>query len=276
VRRLGLALALCLAAALPAGGARGADPLDGPGLKAHLASLADLLAQREGGAIPTLTDGDHAKLATGKAVLKEHKDGELIRGTVFRVAETEAWRIWLALSDNDHHEDFMPYVREGAVLEQAGGTKLAYQYLEMPAVKHRHLITRARDNGALWQASGKTIWESVWWLEPDSEDDVAGYIERGLIQHVTAEEAAEAIFTPANDGYWLLVELPDGRTLIVYQTFSDIGGKVPAFVVNEFGPQSMDKLTRVIETRGQAIESVFSSAAAAPPAPDGSPVEQLR
>ncbi len=269
------AVGIGLALLVLAGPARAAEPLDGPGLEAHLASLAELLALRQGGAIPALSDGDYARLAGGKAVLVEQLDGALVRGTVFRVAETEAWRIWLALADNDHHEDFMPHVREGAVLEQAGGTKLAYQYLEMPAVKDRHLITRARDNGALWRASGKTIWESVWWLEPGSEDDVAGYIEQGRIEHVSAEEAAGAIFMPANDGYWLLVELPDGRTLIVYQTFSDIGGKVPSWVVNEFGPQSMDELTRVIEARGKDIEGVFASAAAAPPAPDGTPVEQL-
>jgi len=269
-----LAAAAC---ALLLAGAAAAGPLDGPGLQAHLESIAELLALRQGGALPALDEADYARLAGGKAVLEEQTDGQrnLVRGTVFRVAETEAWRIWLALSDNDHHEDFMPYVREGAVLESSAGTKLAYQYLEMPAVKDRHLITRARDNGALWQRSGKTIWESVWWLEPDSEDDVAGYIERGLIEHVTAEQAADAIFTPANDGYWLLVELPDSRTLIVYQTFSDIGGKVPSWVVNEFGPQSMDKLTRVIETRGQGIEAVFASGNAAPRAPDGSVIQQL-
>jgi len=261
---------------LPPGPARAADPLDGPGLQAHMDSIAPHLDGRKGAALPALSEGDYAKLATGKAVLKEQKDegNDLIRGTVYRVAETEAWRIWLALSDNDTHEDFMPYVREGAVLSQSGGSKLAYQYLEMPAVKDRQIVTRARDNGALWAASGKTIWESVWWMEPGFDDDVAGYIDGGQIQHVTAEEAEEAVDMVSSEGYWLLVELPDDRTLIVYQSLCDVGGKIPSWLINEFGPSGLDKLTRVIEERGKAIEGTFDGRTP-PPAPDGSRVQQL-
>lgn len=114
----------------------------------------------------------------------------------------------------------------------------------------------------------------MWWLEPGAEEDVAAYIEGGQIQHVTAEEAEGAIDMVSSEGYWLLVELPDDRTLIVYQSLCDVGGKIPSWLINEFGPSGLNKLTRVIEERGKVIEGTFDGRTP-PPAPDGSRVKQL-
>lgn len=256
-----------------------ADTLTGAEIAAHLASSSSLLAMRQAAALPTLTTKEFSYLADNKGVLKEERrDGDpLIRATYFRVVDVAAWRLWLALADSDQHEDFMPYIEESAVLESGGGTKLAYQYMDLPAgIRDRHWIIRSWDNGGLWNSSQRKIWETYWSMEPDSEDLVGAYMEEGLIDKVTAEQVEQALFTPKNEGYWLLVELPDDRCLVAYQAVSDIGGNIPTWLVNELGPSGLKKLVGVIEERGRGIETQFKEGRPPPPAPDGGVIEQLQ
>ena len=269
-------LVLGIAVGLPAA----AEPdLTAPQLDAHMASLTRLLQLRKAAPLPALSHRNYIDLTEGKGVLLEGAAGSdgLVRATYFRVVDLEAWRLWLALSDSDHHEEFMPYIRESAVLEQGDGTKLAYQYMTLPAgTRPRHWIIRSWDNGALWNTSGQTLWETHWTLEPDAEELVLAFMEEGVIENVSAEDVTDALYTVTNEGYWLLVELDDDHTLVAYQAVSDIGGKVPTWLVNELGPAGLKKLVQVIEDRGREIEGHFSSGRTPPPAPDGSAVKQLR
>jgi len=253
--------------------------LTAPQLDAHMASLSKLLQMRKGAALPALSHRNYIDLAEGQGVLIEGAAGSdgLVRATYFRVVDVAAWRLWLALSDSNHHEEYMPYIRESAVLEQGGGTKLAYQYMNLPAgTKPRHWVIRSWDNGALWKTSGETLWESQWTLEPEAEELVVAYLEEGFIEKVDADDVAGALYTVTNEGYWLLVELSDERTLVAYQAVSDIGGKVPTWLVNELGPAGLKKLVQVIEDRGREIEGHFGAGRTPPPAPDGTAIQQLR
>ncbi len=270
-------VALLLALA-PPGPAASSTALDGPSLAAHLDSLAPLLASRQGGELPELSEEDWDRLAGGGAVIKQQTlDGTAMLGaTVFTVTDVAAWRIWLAICDRDHHEEFMPHIREGVCLEDQGHSRLVYQYLALPAIRDRHWVIRTRTNGPLWLSSERTIWESSWSLEPDAEALITRYHEAGRIENVEADAVAAAIVTPRNDGCWLLVDLPDGRTFIAYQDLSDIGGRVPAWLVNELGPSGLRGLVDEVTARGRDIERHFSADRPPPAAPDGSVVEQLQ
>jgi len=262
-----------------AGRAEAGERLSGAELSAHLASIDRETSLGKAVALPQLGSKDFYYLSEGEGVLKEERreGAPLVRATYLRVVDVEGWRMWLALSDSEHHEEFMPYIAASAVLEIGGGTKLAYQYMDLPAgLRDRHWIIRSWDNGTLWNESRQTIWETHWTMEPDSEDLVAGYLEEGLLDDVTAEQVEAALFTPTNEGYWLLVDLPDGRCLVAYQAVSDIGGKVPTWLVNELGPASLEKLVGVVENRGRKIEDHFSPDRKPPPAPDGGVIEQLQ
>lgn len=255
-----------------------AEPPSAPQLDAHVASLSKLLKLRKAAPLPSLTHRNYIDLSEGHGVLVEGEQGSdgLVRATYFRVVDVAPWRLWLALADSDHHEEFMPYVRESAVIEEGGGTKLAYQYMTLPAgTKPRHWVIRSWDNGELWKASGETVWETYWALEPGGEDLVDAFVEEGFIEHVEISDLDEALYTVTNEGYWLLVELSSDSTLVAYQAVSDIGGKVPTWLVNEVGPAGLKKLVTVIEARGRSIEDHFPADRTPPPAPDGKPVEQL-
>ncbi len=255
-----------------------AEPLSAPQLDAHVTSLSRLMQMRRGAALPPLTQRHFIDLSEGKGVLVEGSRGSdgLVRATYFRVVDVAAWRLWLALSDSDHHEEFMPYIRESAVIESGGGTKLAYQYMALPAgAKPRHWVIRSWDNAELWKASGRTLWETYWTLEPGADELVDAFVDEGFVEHVDTDDLDAALYTVTNEGFWLLVELSGDRTLVAYQAVSDIGGKVPTWLVNEIGPAGLKKLVSVIEVRGRSIEGHFPADRIPPPAPDGNPVEQL-
>lgn len=169
----------------------------------------------------------------------------------------------------------MPHIEEGVCLLDLGNTRLVYQYLELPGIKDRHWIIRTRTNGILWHASDRTIWESSWELDPAAEELIRFYFDAGSIEKVSEEQVDAAIVTPRNDGCWLLIDLPDGRTYIAYQDLSDIGGKVPAWLVNELGPSGLKGLVDKVAQRGREIEQHFSATRPPPRAPDGSEVQQL-
>jgi len=242
-----------------------------------MASIAELLDDRVGGSLPELDEADYAALALGRDVLKQQSmdDTDMLGATVFRICDVEAWRIWLAICDRDHHEEFMPHIREGVCLADFGHSRLVYQYLSLPAIKDRHWVIRTRTNGPLWTRSGHSIWESSWELEPGAEELISEYLEKGAIEKVTAEQAADAVVTPRNDGCWLLVDLPDEQCFVAYQDLSDIGGKVPAWLVNELGPSGLANLVLKVEARARRIEQFFDDDRPPPAAPDGTRVEQL-
>ena len=258
--------------------AQAADPLDGPGLAEFMESLEPLLAGRKGGDLPDLSESDFVHLASGEPVIKQQTmDGtDTLGATVFHVADVQAWQIWLAICDRDHHEEFMPHIKEGVCLEDFGHSRLVYQYLSLPAVKDRHWIIRTRTNGSLWTTSGHSVWESYWELEPDADALIQTYSEQGAIERISSDEIEAAVVTPRNDGCWLLIDLPDGRCFIAYQDLSDIGGKIPSWLVNEFGPGGLVKLVREVEKRGASIEQYFDADRPPPAAPDGTRVEQLQ
>lgn len=269
-----LALLVCLTPVVPA---LAGDPLDGPGLKAHMVSIDGWLDMRRGAALPVLTDDEYATLASGNGVLSEQvdEDSKLIRATFFRLVEVDAWRLWVGLADCNQHDQFMPHVQESVVLEEGRNGKLTYQYLALPVVKARQWVVRGWDNGPLWQTSGGKVWESAWTLEPDSDEVANRFRESGLITGVSEEEMAEGLYTTVNEGYWLLVELPDDRVLVAYQAFSDIGGKVPAWLINEMGPPGLARMVQKMDERGRIIETFYTHGETPPPAPDGSALPQL-
>ena len=271
------ALAIVALVGLTPAGAIATTSLDGPGLAAHLDSLAPRLTERQGGALPELTKSDWDRLAAGGSVIKQQtlEGTDMLGATVFTVTDVAAWRIWLAICDRDHHEEFMPHIREGVCLEDQGHSRLVYQYLSLPGIRDRHWVIRTRTNGPLWRATEQTVWESSWSLEPDADALIDHYVELGRIEKVSADAAELAIVTPRNDGCWLLVDLPDGRTFIDYQDLSDIGGRVPAWLVNELGPSGLSSLVDEVTARGRSIEQHFSADRPPPAAPDGTAVEQL-
>ncbi|MFP8873437.1 MAG: hypothetical protein VCB42_02650 [Myxococcota bacterium] len=105
-----------------------------------------------------------------------------------------------------------------------------------------------------------------------SDRDVNIHIERwqdedsgalGLVWHATQDEGPDAkdgvVRMPATEGFWRFVPIGDGRTRVIYQNYTDIGGHIPAWVV---GPMLRDEtvaqlgvLRRMVERSRQEVDS---------------------
>lgn len=103
-------------------------------------------------------------------------------------------RVFRAVTDFAHYEEFMPYVESSDARVQSDGSVLSRQEIDLPAPLHRRRYTvRAR-----WQtAPGR--WTITWRYVPGS----------GNLRDL--------------QGSWELVPFGNGRTLVTLRQWSDFG-----------------------------------------------------
>lgn len=107
-------------------------------------------------------------------------------------------RVFRALVDLDHWDEFMPFLEESDARPQPDGSVLSRQRLDLPAfLGERRYEIRARS-----RTDGRT-WRLEWSYVPGS-----GNVD-------------------AHRGSWELRELAPGRTLAVLHLYTDPGGAVP-------------------------------------------------
>lgn len=119
------------------------------------------------------------------------------------VIEAPPERVFLALTDYLHWEEFVPFLEESDANPRGDGAVVSHQRMLFPfplgerryAIAARHGVT-----GARWQVS--------WSFLPGSGN---------LKDH---------------RGSWVLTALPDGRTLAVCRLFTDPGGAIPLWAVD--------------------------------------------
>lgn len=128
------------------------------------------------------------------------------------------------LSDRDHYPNFMPYVAEVRVLSinPEARTLVSYMRLNPPIVGERDYTITVREE----PRPGGGFFSS-WNLANDK-----GPAEKPGVVRVKV-----------NEGSWLLE--PDGggtATRATYTLFTDAGGNVPGFVVNQANKRSLGDL----------------------------------
>jgi len=119
-------------------------------------------------------------------------------------------RVYRALTDWAHAEEWMPFVERSDAAPQPDGSVVSFQALDLPApLGDRHYKIRARAG----VASRKTrVWRTRWSYVPGS-----GNVED-------------------HRGSWELTAFGDGRTLATCRLYTDPGGAVAAWM--------MDRATR--------------------------------
>lgn len=115
-------------------------------------------------------------------------------------------RVFRALADLDHWDEFMPFLESSDARPQPDGSVLSFQRLELPAlIGERHYQIRAEIRAEIRARgrSGGRIWRLEWSYVPGSGNVVA------------------------HRGSWELSEIAPGRTLAVLHLYTDPGGPVP-------------------------------------------------
>lgn len=133
------------------------------------------------------------------------------------VAEQSVERIWMAISDEEHHDldGYLP-VKHSEVLsrEEDGQTRTIFQYFQQMGIG-RWWVSRVEVNGELFESSGGSLWEVRWQDEMQTVDADAAPMN-AISSKLTAIRASK--------GAWLLVRLTEDCTLIEHFSWSDPGG----------------------------------------------------
>lgn len=116
-------------------------------------------------------------------------------------------RVYRALTDYAHWEEFMPFLEESDARAQADGSVLSRHRLDLPAPQgERRYEIRARH--AAEEGPKGRVWRVSWASVPGS-GNVAGH-----------------------RGSWTLTAQGAGRTLAVLRLWTDPGGAVPAWAAD--------------------------------------------
>lgn len=126
------------------------------------------------------------------------------------IVEAPPERVFRAVSDLQHWEEFMPFVKESDARPQPDGSVLSSQRLELPTfIGERHYEIRARSR----VAGG--AWSLDWSYVPGTGN------------------------VKAHRGSWTITGAGPGRTRAVLRIYTDPGGAVPDWAMDRATARSL-------------------------------------
>lgn len=112
------------------------------------------------------------------------------------------------------------------------GDYMRYQHIDVPwPFRNRHWVIDCKKNRAVAERSQGRIWEHQWNLA----DDGLSYLdEAAKLTGLTRKSMDKSIYITSNAGAWILMELDAQRTLVVFWSDVDLGGRIPRSLVRRF------------------------------------------
>ncbi|MFT7519652.1 MAG: hypothetical protein ACI9MC_001794 [Kiritimatiellia bacterium] len=189
------------------------------------------------------------QLLAGNVVkIVQHRQGAPSTALALLVMDYSIEEMWLA--------EFDPHFNQGedfVLLELTAGrphTERWYGYLDLPfPFSDRQWVADTWFNEALAKATANRQWEFAWTLTPQGLALARPAIAANKLPGVTLERMDAAIMTPDNEGAWLFLRLPEGRSLLGYHVTSTVGGSVPDWLVLRLVMGRLDELLRDVESR---------------------------
>ncbi|MEL6344095.1 MAG: hypothetical protein AAFV53_13330 [Myxococcota bacterium] len=220
------------------------------------AVFADILTRYNRDAqmpLPALTPRQRADMLSGKVLqhLERRDDGNWwVAGML--VCQCTKESLWLATQDlHFTSQDDAIEANVSMAPHQASW----YALLDLPRpFSDRHWVIDVWDNVTLAKASDNVFWEHPWKLREGGAELVRPKVERGEVEGLDLATFDAAVYTPINEGAWVFIDLPDGRSLIAYHLVTVVGGNIPDRLVAEFVRRNMENQLRTLESR--AIEVV--------------------
>lgn len=160
--------------------------------------------------------GDRQETPTGDVWVERVSAGKnLPRVGVGRGAiEAPPERVYRALVDVAHWEEFVPFLEKSDARPQPDGSILSAQLLDLPRLLgRRHYEVRVRHH--VQETRAGRVWHVDWTYVPGS-GNVAGH-----------------------HGSWTLTALPGGKTWAVCRLFTDPGGALPHWAVDRGTSQTV-------------------------------------
>ncbi|MFT4978474.1 MAG: hypothetical protein ACI8S6_004384 [Myxococcota bacterium] len=208
--------------------------------------------------VPLPDDGQLQALAGGEVVtMLSHEVGvDRWRAVGFVVSELPRERLWVASQDPDAALE--PRLREARLSQQEEGRYIWYGLLDLPVpFSDRHWALEVWNNVALARESGGQSWEHPWALRPELLPLAREQIAAGTVAGLAAADFDAAWPIPANDGGWLTIGLPDGRTLLGHHSDTQLGGVFPDRLVGHFIVEGMEAMLREVLVRAAALDGHY-------------------
>lgn len=241
--------------------------------------IADALHRCSGAAhpLPALSEAQKADLAAGEVVrIVRHGDPEA-PSTAIGIALLEGGQDALWIAAQDPHAQVDPSITEFVLEDFGAAHALWYGHLDLPwPLKDRQWVVESRNSKSLAASTADGCWEHSWKLVPDGLPRVRPFVERGDAKGLAMEAIDDAVFTPVNEGSWLMAPLSDGRVLVSYQATSVVGGAIPDGLVLQLTMARLESVLRSLEDRAKTWAPGHYGAGHAPvPGGGGEPIPRL-
>ena len=172
--------------------------------------------------------------------------------------------LWVTILDDACHT-LVKGLTERHLAPELPGQKILYQHLRLPwPLSARQWIIDIRNNDSLYHSSAGGLWERTWTLAERREERAAMIGEAGFPE-------PGAVWTPLNEGGWLLLDVGEG-TLLVYHGRADVGGAVPAELSTRFALSTLEELLRGVIERAEQVSGHYRTGHTPVVRPDGSAI----
>ena len=198
--------------------------------------------------VPELKPAQEKTLKEGKVVtIIERKTDKAGRAIGMILINTDIKTLWAAYRDALHFQ-LQESTTEYLLSVIKPDTQIWYGYLDLPwPLADRHWIIKTWNNYKLATKTNNACWEHPWQLMKEEENNVEAKLAGKKIP--SNVKPAEAIYTPVNEGAFLLVTIAPKKTLLVYHASTVVGGNVPSnllpnFIASTFKGMLMDMRNR--------------------------------
>ena len=223
------------------------------GLNDALATVSPYLEQHSPFGAPAFEASDLQKMSQGETVWKDAKKstGETLL-TIGGLIEASPAAIWIAILDDDHN-GLSERVLDRELTPRRAGYKSLYQHISLPyPLSDRHWIIEIQTDRELYQVSQKRIWRRGWDLDPRGEEALAA---------LTPEDRSQirsGVWTPANEGEWLVIPAGD-RCVVIYRGRFDVGGNIPESIAQAVGNQGALDLFNQLQDLAQEMPNHYKA-----------------
>jgi len=172
--------------------------------------------------------------------------------------------LWIAILD-DGHDTLVDGLTEIHLRSHEPRQKLLFQHVHLPwPFLDRQWVIDIRNNADLAHLSHGAVWERTWSLAIAQQTEAQQIDRAGF-------PAPDAIWTPLNQGGWLLIDAADG-TLLVYHGRADVGGVIPDDLSTRFALSTLKGMMRHVVDRAAVIPAHYDAQHDPILRPDGSAV----
>ena len=205
--------------------------------------------------IPQLSGVQRKKLLQGDVIkiVDKGKDSEgnikAGKAMAYYISSLPKPQLWLAFQDS-HFQ-----VQENTIeyrFKSDGIDKMTwYGFLDLPwPMSDRHWVVDVWTNHSLAKKTNNKMWEHPWILKNNGVAEFQSYIDAGTLKKVTPKMYSEAIYLPACEGLWAMMDIGDD-TLIVYSATATVGGSIPEGLMMKLLMSSLTSFIKDGETRAK-------------------------